>query len=65
MIIYMGGMEQGMFGSHRRKRLSRHPSARSAGAVWRGPSTLPTGTLMLSSKPYFYLIFFSVIISLN
>lgn len=58
MIIYMGGKEQGMFGSHRRKRSSRHPSSHSAGAVWRGPSTLPTGILILSSMLYFYLIFF-------
>lgn len=57
MVIYMGGMEQGMFGSHRRKRLSRHPSSDSAGAVWRGPCTLPTGPLILSSVFYFYLIF--------
>lgn len=57
MIIYMGGMEQGMFGNHRRKRLSCHPSPHSAGAVWRGPSTLPTGALILSSMFYFYLIF--------
>lgn len=58
MIIYMGGMEQGMLGSQRRKRFSRHPSSASAGAVWRGSSTLPTGTLTLSSVFYFYLIFF-------
>lgn len=48
-----------MFGNHRRKRLSCHPSSHSTGAVWRGPSALPTGTRILSSVFYFYFIFCS------
>lgn len=41
------------------KDVARHPSHGSAGAGWRGASTLSTGRRMLCAVLYFYFIFCS------